>query len=402
MALTDSTVAVTIGFVPPSVAVPDDEHPGLLRAGPRASAPYGRGSIEQHVCPATDSCQDDAVQPDLLDFGFDRVDLSGLETLQSTFANVLAAGRISDDDGATIRSSLEGAVLRTFSGHTLTVRHVAGEGFIMRKGGPNGMSVVGARSTGMNDHGSATSVHIDQDVYGTPLTQVMDGRAPELFRHDSPDGVNPDVGLMLVNLWIPLQQITQPLALADGRSIDRRRHQLRFGLATESFLEREEDMVINDIWTVLHHPDQRWYLRSDMDHRSAYVFNTLSTPHGACVLPGEAVAEHWYRSLEDAEHAIEAGDVAALTEAVSLDAPLLPADVPSALRDAIAAMAALADEARIDPATVCGPRAEQWLASSRAARNRVIRMSLELRMVVSIDTWSGDTHDAADGSPGML
>lgn len=385
MALTDTTVAVTLGFLPASVAVPDAEHPGLLRAGPRASAPYDRGSLERHMCRATDSCQDGAVQPDLLDFGFDRVDLSGFETLQRAFARVCAAGHISDDEGASIRSSLAGAVLRTFSGHTLTVRHVAGEGFIMRKGGPNGMSVVGERSTGMNDHGSATSVHIDQDVYGTPLTQVMDGRAPELFRHDSPDGRNHDAGLMLVNLWIPLQQITQPLVLADGRSLDRRRHQLRYGLATQSFLEREEEMVINDIWTLLHDPEQRWYFRSDMDHRSAYVFDTLSTPHGACVLPGEDVAEQCYRSLQDAESAVAAADVAALGEVLSQASPAVPTDVPAALRDAIGDMDAVADQARRDPAAVCGPRAEEWLAASRAARNRVIRMSLELRLVVSID-----------------
>src|SRR5690606_27658962 len=148
---------------------------------------------------------------------------------------------------------------------------------------------------GMNDHGGATSIHADQDVYGTPLTELMDGRAPSLFRHDSPDGSNDDAGLMLANLWIPLQQITQPLVLGDGRSIDRRRHQLRYGLATQSFLERDDDMVINDIWTFLHDPDQRWYLRSEMDHRSAYVFNTLSTPHGAAVLPGEDLAEQCYR-----------------------------------------------------------------------------------------------------------
>ena len=181
----------------------------------------------------------------------------------------------------------------------------------MRKAGPNGMSVVGPRSHGMNDHGGATSVHADQDVFGTPLTQLMDGRAPSLFRHDSPDGHNHDARLMLLNLWIPLQQITQPLVLADGRSIDRRRHQLRYGLATETFLERDDDMAVNDIWTFLHDPDQRWYLRSDMDHRHAYVFNTLSTPHSACTLPGEDVAERCYRSLEDAEAAVARGDVAA-------------------------------------------------------------------------------------------
>ena len=263
--------------------------------------------------------------------------------------------------------------------------YLAPEGFIMRKSGPNGLSVVGKRSTGMNDHGAATSVHADQDVYGTPLTQVMDGRAPSLFRHDSPDGHNHDAGLMLVNLWIPLQQITQPLVLGDGRSIDRRRHQLRYGLATETFLERDEDMAINDIWTFLHDPSQHWYLRSEMDHRSAYVFNTLSTPHSSCALPGEDVAEQCYRALEDAESAVASGDRTAISEAVALAQPALPAGVPPALRDAIAAMVAVADEARRDPAAVCGPRAEEWLAASRAARRRVVRMSLEMRMVVTLD-----------------
>ena len=57
--------------------------------------------------------------------------------------------------------------------------------------------------------------------------------------------------------------------LADGRSLDRRRHQLRYGLPTGSFLDRDEDQVINDIWHLLHDDAQQWYFRSDMDHRSA-------------------------------------------------------------------------------------------------------------------------------------
>jgi hypothetical protein len=221
-------------------------------------------------------------------------------------------------------------------------------------------------------------------VYGTPLTQLMDGRAPSLFRHDSPDGRNHDAGLMLVNLWIPLQQVTQPLVLADGRSIDRRRHQLRYGLATETFLEREDDMAINDIWTFLHDPGQRWYLRSDLDHRTAYVFNTLSTPHTSCALPGEDVAEQCFRALEAAESAVECGDRVALREALAT-VPRAPSPAaPPALREAIAAMLAVADDARRDPTAVCGTEAEAWLAAARAARRAVIRMSLELRMVVSI------------------
>lgn len=386
MTVDDATIPVTMGFVPSSLAIADVDHPGLLRAGPRASAPYARDNLEVHVCRATDICRDDVVQPDLHEFGFDTVDLSPLDDLQAVFARVLDAGVVTDQDATTIRSSLQGAVLSCAGGQTITVLYLADEGFIMRTAGPNGMSVVQPGPDGMNGHGGATSVHADQDVFGTPLTQLMDGRAPSLFRHDSPDGDNRDAGLMLVNLWIPLRQITQPLVLADGRSIDRRRHQLRYGLATQSFLDRDDDMVVNDIWTFLHHDDQRWYLRSDMDHRCAYVFDTLSTAHTACTLPGEDVAERCYRSLEDAEAALAHGDITAAVSAVSAvrDATT-PIGVPSTLRDAIDAMVAVAGEAHRDPAHVSDAGAEAWLTRSRHARRRVVRMSLEMRMVVSID-----------------
>lgn len=376
---------VTLGFMPPSHAVPDPDHPGLRRAGPRAAAPYGGESVEQHVCLAVDSCQDDSVRPDLAAAGFDTVDLSVFDELQAVLAAVRAAGRIADADAASIRSALDGAALTTVGGATLEVLHIADEGLIMRTSGPNGLSLVGPRSVGMNDHGQATSVHADQDVYGTPLVQLMDGRAPSLFRHDSPDGENHDAGLMLANLWIPLQQVVQPLVLGDGRSLDRRQHQLRYGLPTGSFLERGDEMAINDIWSFLYDPSQRWFLRSEMDHRSAYVFNTLSTPHGAGTLPGEDVAERCYRSLEAAEAAVADGDAAALREAV---APLVGTEpgveTPPALRRAITEMVAVAEEAHRDPVGVCGERAEGWSAASSAARRGVVRMSLELRMVVSL------------------
>ena len=315
--------------MPPSHAIADPDHPGLLRAG--ALAPLCT-VVDFHVCPAVDMCRDDTARPDLLRFGFDTVDLGGLDTLQQAFGRVREAGRIDDEDASTIRSSLDGANLRCAGGEELTVMYIAEEGFVMRMSGPNGLSVVGPRPTGMNDHGVATSIHADQDVHGTPLTQLMDGRAPSLFRHDSPDGQNRDASLMLVNLWIPLQQVVQPLVLADGRSIDRRRHQLRYGLPTTSFLEREDDMVINDIWTFLHDPGQQWFMRSDMDHRGAYVFNTLSTPHGSGTLPGEDVAEQCYRGLEDAEAAVTEGRAGALGEAASTVAGLVaPVAAPPAL-----------------------------------------------------------------------
>lgn len=386
MTVDTSSLAVTIGFVPSTLACPDDDHPGLLRAGPRAAAPYARESVEQHECAATDLCGDVAEQPDLFEHGFDTLDLSPIDELQRVLAAVRAAGRITDSDAATIRSSLEGAVLECAGGRTVTVLYIADEGLIMRKAGPNGRSVVGPRSVGMNDHRGATSIHADQDVFGTPLVQLMDGRAPSLFRHDSPDGNNHDAGLMLVNLWIPLQQITQPLVLADGRSVDRRRHQLRYGLATDSFLDREEDVSVNDIWTFLHDPGQRWYLRSEMGHDRAYVFDTLSTPHGACTLPGEELAERCSLALEDAEAAVAADDAASLLAAVApVRQPEVPEGAPAALRAAIEAMAAVAGEAHQAPDHVIGDGSGEWLARSRETRRRLVRMSLELRLVVSVE-----------------
>ncbi len=387
MGVAEVEVPVVLGFTPPSVVIPDEDHPGFFRAGVRGG-PYSDETIERHRCAATDLSAPGAVAPDLLDDGVDTVDLSGFADLQATLAHVLAGGRIDDADAAVIRSTLDGATLPLLSGATVTVMHVADEGLIMRSGGPNGRSVVGTRTVGMNGHGIATSVHADQDVFGTPLTQVMDGRAPELFRHRSPEGRNLDAGLMLVNLWIPLRQPVQPLVLGDGASLDRPRHQLRYGLPTTSFLERDEDMVVNDIWLFLHDDAQRWWFRSDLDHRHAWLFDTLSIPHGAGILPGEDVAEQWFAILEAAEAAVEAGDAAALTEALesapSATAPL-PQGTPPGLRAAIATLAEVADQARRDPAAVCGDGAAAWTEAAQAAREGVVRRSVELRMVVALD-----------------
>lgn len=383
----EAEVPVVLGFTPPTVAIPDEAHPGLFRAGVRGG-PYSDETVEQHRCPATDLSAPGVAAPDLFGAGLDTVDLSGLGELQTTLAHVRATRRIDDADAAVIRSSLGGATLPLLSGPTVTVMHVADEGLIMRNGGPNSRKVVGDRSVGMNGHGIATSVHADQDVFGTPLTQVMGGRAPELFRFHSPEDHNDDASLMLVNLWIPLQQPVQPLVLGDGASLDRPRHQLRYGLSTSTFLERDEEMVVNDIWLFLHDAGQRWYFRSDMDHRHGWLFDTLSTPHGAGILPGEDLAERWFVALEDAEVAVEAGDAVAVTEALT-SAPsgddALPDGTPPGLRAAIATMAAVADEARRNPAGVCGERAAAWAEAAQAARDGVVRRSIEMRMVVALD-----------------
>ena len=379
------TYDVELGFLPDAFAIPDVEHPGLLRVGERGAAPYGGESVEHHDCPATD-CSHVDVDVDLLEAGFDTVDLAPFADLQRVLERIDAAGSLIEADAAAVQAALEGAVLRCASGLTLTVLYVADEGQFMRTAGPNRMSMVPSLPTGKNGHGPADAVHADQDVFGTPIRQLMGGDGPTLFRHDSPGVHNHEPSLMLVNLWIPLQQITQPLVLADGRSIDRRCHQLRYGLATDSFLEREDDAAINDIWMFLHDPDQRWFFRSEMDHRSAYVFNTLSTPHGAGVLPGESLAERCFRALEAGESAAERGDADGLVDALAdIDETRAPDEATPALRRAIEGMLALADEARSDPEAVCGPRSQDWVASSQAARRSVVRRSLELRVVVSVD-----------------
>ena len=123
-----------------------------------------------------------------------------------------------------------------------------------------------------------------------------------------------------------------------------------------------------------------------MDHRNAYVFNTLSTPHGAGTLPGEDVAEWCYRSLDAAEAAVASGDVDGLVAAVTASGrPEAPAAMTPALRDAIDAMTAVLDDAAADPAGVCGDRSAEWTATSQAARRAVVRMSLEMRMVVAVE-----------------
>ena len=280
----------------------------------------------------------------------DTVDLSPFVELQSLLARVHDSGDVTQADAAAVCAALEGAELQCASGLTLTVLYVADEGRFMRTAGPHRLSMVPPQPTGMNDHGPATSVHADQDVFGTPVRQLMDGEAPRLFRHDSPGVHNHQASLMLVNLWIPLQQITQPLVLADGRSIDRRSHQLRYGLATDSFLERDDDSSINDIWVFLHDPDQRWYFRSEMDHRSALVFNTLSTPHGAGVLPGEDLAERCYRALEAGEASAERGDAPGLVDALNdVNGMETTDELTPALRRAVDAMLKLADEGAFKP-----------------------------------------------------
>ena len=378
-----TTYTVELGFLPPDAAIPDPEHPGLLRAGDRATAPYGREGVEVHHCLATDLLQSPSSDVDLLGAGFDTVDLAPLTELQSVFSRVREAQTITDTDAAAIRAALDGAVLQCASGVTLTVLHIADEGMFMRTAGPNRMALVPDHSNGMNDHGPATSVHADQDVFGTPMRQLMEGRAPTLFRHDSPDGHNRDASLMMLNLWIPLEQVTRPLALMDASSLDRRAHQLRYGLVTDGILQRDSSRRINDIWVFRHHESQRWYFTSEIDANTAYVFSTLSTPHGSIVLPGEDRAEARYRQLTAAVDAVRRRDEPAALSCLQ-GAEVGPVGEPATapLRRAIAAMEALLEEGRAHLPALCrGEGAEGWCTRAEAAAERVVRKSLEMRAV---------------------
>ena len=240
----------------------------------------------------------------------------------------------------------------------------------MRQGGPNGLKL-GHEMSEMNGHEVASAVHGDQDVFGTPLRQIMRGRAPMLLRHQTPDARNTLTPLVLVNLWIPLQQITRPLTLMDRRTLNAREHQLRYALPTETFLDRSEDMRFNDIWSFLYDEEQDWYFSSDMAHDQAYVFDTLGEPHGATTLPGEAAAQYYYVLLKRQLKALEMGG----SVEVGGEPPELPVDTPAALRGVVAHMAQLA---------AAPPREEEtdaWREDVLCTLDSVVRKSLEMRVV---------------------
>jgi hypothetical protein len=259
------------------------------------------------------------------------------------------------------------------------VLYVAPEGFIVRRGGPNGLRVTAsATAKGSNGHDAAVSVHADQDVLGTPVRQIMRGLAPWMFRHDSPHGANQRSPLCLLNLWIPLHQPTRPLVLMDRRSLDRSAHQLRYALPTGRFLDRPADRAVNDIWAFTHDAQQRWVFRSETGPHDAWVFDTFSTPHGAVSLPGEEVAEALYLTLREA---IDAADEAGLRSALSRPIPQR-ASQTRPLSSTIAALQDCRAEALADPsAVVSGPGRGPWIERVSKATKGAVRVSVEMRTV---------------------
>ena len=379
------TVEGEIGFARAEHVRPDHERPGRLRAralGPEeiSSQEYVRQESDLRACTILDCAELDDFRPDLLEHGFAHVDLSRLTDLQVLLERIREARQVQPDDAAAIRRHLSGHTFRLSDGSHLRPLHVTAQGFIMRVAGPDGLSVGGPMST-MNDHDPAVHAHVDQDVFGTPLRQMLRGQAPRVFHHDSPDGTNARSPIFLLNLWIPLEQVTNPLTLMDRTSYDRRSHQLRYGLAVDELLDRAHDRRVNDIWAVLHDDSQRWYFTSDLGPERAYVFDTLSTPHSSFRVPGEATARIRHGLLDEARTAIHEGDAGALRAITRRDRGPAPATTRS-LRRALDTMDALLDEASaraIDLAR--GEGAPAWRARAARAMDRVVRKSIEMRLV---------------------
>ncbi len=339
---------------------------------------YDQRWVEIHDC-----TQNPGFTPSLRHQGFSHADLSQRTRLQRVFAQVREAQRLDPAAISQIRRNLIGSWLRLADGSHIWMLFIAAEGFLMRMAGPNRTPIAREDSTqGSNGHDAAMAVHADQDVEGTPVRQILRGMAPWLFHHHSPYRRNRVSPLHLVNIWVPLDQVTRPLAIMDASTLDRERHQLRYGLPTDHFLSRRDDMRVNDIWTFLHGTGQRWFVTPGMTCERAYVFETLSTPHGAIVLPGEARAAVLYRRLLAALTAVEVGEQS-LVDALAGPVPQTPEPVTAPLRAAIGQMQQLVDETLADAAALCsGDNIDSWRQRVCAATSRVVRKSIEMRAVV--------------------
>jgi hypothetical protein len=368
----------TLTFTRPDHVVPDEERPGLLRALHSVDDEAG----DAHTCELHDLTDPDVAEPGLLAAGFETIDLSGNTALQTALDEVRRLDHLSDDADAAIRESLSGTSFSLADGRTLRIDLVVDDGLFHRRSGPNGLDVNPGGIDGINGHGGALFVHGDQDVFGTPLRQLMHGAAPEMFNHVTPDGRNDEATTFLLNLWIPLHAPVQPLALMDRRTLDAPRHQLRYGLPVDGFLERDEDATVNDIWNFLHDDDQRWYIRTDMTSMRGYVFDTLGTPHGAAVLAGEPTLASHMRTLRAVLGLLVTGDEeGARAAATTHAAPALPTGTPATIADAARTMTDLIAEAT---AAAADANWTDWTARADAAIDRVIRRSIELRLVASV------------------
>lgn len=370
------TVTSVLGFARPDRVNPDRERPDVLRSATIEPAPLDATTLAMRECELRDLAAGTHAEPSLDQAGFAIADLPDRRGLHDTLRSVRDRQSMEPEDEAALRRSLGRALVRLRDGSRLLILHVATEGVLFRSEGPAGIDIHGGDDDEVR-HGGAVNVHADQDVLGTPLRQLMRGRAPKILRHDAPDSTNRRSPLMLVNVWLPLRQVTRPLTLMHSGTLDRRRDQCRYGLPTEGILNRSGERAVNDIWAFMHDPDQQWYFHSDLGLGEAYVFDTLSTPHGSCVLPGEDVAADRYRRLTAAEAAVAAGDDAALGECAG--GRVSPPVPTASLQQAIATMDRLLDEVPTHFEGLTPNAARDWVRRSETARAAVVRSSIEMR-----------------------
>lgn len=356
---------------------------GVLRMPTQNDDPAQNASVQNHWCQAVDLATANPPDYSLARTGFAQVRLDTHVNLQTALEEARVAGSLDGAVARRIRRQVQGATFRLPEGKRLKVLFVAAEGMIMRSSGPNGLDVSPDQIlTERNGHKAADRVHGDQDVFGTPLRQMLKGFAPRIFRHQTYKRCNRFSPVNLLNLWIPLQQLTQPLALADRRTINSGRQQVRYALPTQAFLDRTSEAQLNDIWLFLHDQEQRWFCDTDMDSRKAYVFDTLGEPHGAATLTGEDVAEQYYLQVGDMISAVLAQDVGLLERASKRQVLDMPAQAPSSLRAVTSRLQELVEEARNTES--CALFKSDWAHRAESVRSLLVRTSIEMRLVALV------------------
>ena len=382
----EADIQGVMGFALPKDVAPDTERKGMLRANTQ-SDDYSEVSelIDFKHCNLYDLASK-KYQPDLATMGFDSVDLSSNTELMTILEKVKGQGILEQEDIPRIRSAIRGSVYKLSNGKRLRMLYVAGEGILVRTSGPNGLAIEHDKAVPTHSkQAAAMMVHGDQDVYGHPLKRIMKGAAPWIFHHQTPDGSNSISPVNLVNFWIPLQQINTPLCLMDRTTLNNQDHQLRFEINVTDTLDRDSKNGRNDIWAFLHDDKQAWYFDSEMTSKQAYVFDTLGMAHGAAILPGEKEAEQYFLRISDCQKALTENDSEAFRVACSQEKLELPSKMTASLSVAIANMEAVLDLAKTEEEAIFMQSKREsvnpWEQKAEAARNAVIRKSIELRAV---------------------
>jgi len=382
-----------MGFVLPKDVVQDSERKDRLRANTQ-SKDYSEVSevVDLQPC-AMNDLNSGKYDIDFFKMGFDKIDLRSNQLLQQLLKKIKTQGILESTDIKAMRQAVAGSVFRLSNGKRLRMVYVAGEGMLIRSSGPNNLALQYDEAVPTHSKQAAASmVHGDQDVYGFPLKRILKGAAPWLFRHDSPDGHNHISPVNLVNIWIPLQQINMPLCLMDRSTLDRQNHQLRFEINIADTLGRKAEHGRNDIWAFLHDPKQQWYFSSEMNggniFENAYVFDTLGMAHGAAVLPGEKQAEQYFLRISECQKALKEGNRDLFKTSAEKPSLELPSNITQPLSKAIANMeVVLANAAKnvdvffSETKPKDSVENQEWNKQADAARNALIRKSIELRAV---------------------